>query len=571
MKFNRLVRETQWLIVAHPQWWLGFMLLALHIPLAWGIDVWWTRAFLLAHYGLFLLWQPFWRVEQDLSPFHVTLVGAVMALLLMSTSWWVIALWLAVLAGMVGGSATGMSSRRERLCHLLAVLYLFSVLLMSVVPRLFDVPFGIGTVADLVVRYGLFFLPLAILFIRLEKRGNEVSSTVDFIYGLMLFLLIVVLVLGSFTVMVLRKENYLFALIESIFGIAAVLVALSWLWNPRAGFAGLGQLLSRYLLSIGLPFERWLQRLAELAETENEASAFLQRALTDFSELPWLSGGSWYAPDGNGEFGIRTEYGAAFHFHELNLILYSRMQLSPALRLHVQLLAQLLGYFYAAKRREQTLKNNAYTQAIYETGARLTHDVKNLLQSLRTLCVAAEQSEPEQAAELQALIQRQLPQIAQRLQRTLDNLKTPQKTESGSMAASAWWDVARQRHVEVGVAYTAGEIDPSITLPPELFDSVLDNLLQNALRKRQMEGHVCVAVSFDGLNPIALTVCDDGNAAPEAVAKQLLSSPVPSESGLGIGLYQATRQAKELGYCLELTSNRDGEVCFRLSKLQANV
>lgn len=571
MKFNRLTRDTHWLIVAHPQWWLGFMLLSLHVPLAWGIDVWWTRAFLLAHYGLFLLWQPFWRVEQNLSPAHVILVWAVMALLLVSGSWWVMALWLAVLTGMVGGSATGMASRRQRLCHLLAVFYLFAVLLMNIVPRLFGVQLGTDTVADLVVRYGLLVLPLGILFIRVEKRGDEVSSAVDFIYGLMMFLLIVVLVLGSFTVMVLRKETYLLALIENIFGIAAVLVALSWLWNPRAGFAGLGQLLSRYLLSVGLPFERWLQKLAALAETESEASVFLERALTDFSELPWLSGGTWYAPDGNGEFGIRTDHGAAFHFHELNLILYSRMQLSPALRLHVQLLAQLLGYFYAAKRREQTLKQNAYTQAIYETGARLTHDVKNLLQSLKTLCAAAEQSGPEQAGDLQALIQRQLPQIALRLQRTLDNLKAPQKTESGSMAGGAWWDAAKQRHIGDGVEFSAGEIDPSVTLPPELFDSVLDNLLQNALRKRQMEGYVSVVVSFNGTTPISLTVCDDGAAAPDGVVKQLLSAPVPSESGLGIGLYQATRQAKELGYYLELTSNRDGEVCFRLSKLQEKI
>lgn len=547
------------------------MLLSLHVPLAWGIDVWWTRAFLLAHYGLFLLWQPFWRVEQNLSPVHVILVWAVMALLLVSGSWWVMALWLAVLTGMVSGSATGMASKRQRFCHLLAMFYLFAILLMNIVPQLFGVQLGTDMVADIVVRYGLLVLPLAILFVKVEKRGDEVSSAVDFIYGLMVFLLIVVLVLGSFTVMVLRKETYLLALIENIFGIAAVLVALSWLWNPRAGFAGLGQLLSRYLLSVGLPFERWLQKLAALAETESEASVFLEKALIDFSELTWLSGGTWYAPDGNGEFGTRTDHGAAFHFHELNLILYSRTQLSPALRVHVQLLAQLLGYFYAAKRREQTLKHNAYTQAIYETGARLTHDVKNLLQSLKTLCAAAEQSGPEQAGDLQALIQRQLPQIALRLQRTLDNLKAPQKTESGNMAGNAWWEGVKQRHAGEGVAFSSGEIDPAVTLPPELFDSVLDNLLQNALRKRQMEGYVSVAVSFKGANPISLTVCDDGNAAPDAVAKQLLSAPVSSESGLGIGLYQANRQAKELGYYLELASNRDGEVCFRLSKLKENV
>ena len=54
------------------------MLLALHASLAWGIDDWWPRAFLLAHFGLFLLWQPVWRGEREIEPryaFLVVIVG----------------------------------------------------------------------------------------------------------------------------------------------------------------------------------------------------------------------------------------------------------------------------------------------------------------------------------------------------------------------------------------------------------------------------------------------------------------------------------------------------------------
>ena len=42
--------QSSRLVVAHPQWWLGLMLLALHAALAWGIMDWWPRAFLLAHF-----------------------------------------------------------------------------------------------------------------------------------------------------------------------------------------------------------------------------------------------------------------------------------------------------------------------------------------------------------------------------------------------------------------------------------------------------------------------------------------------------------------------------------------
>ena len=54
------------------------MLLALHASLAWGIDEWWARAFLLAHFGLFLLWQPVWRGESNVESryaFLVVIVG----------------------------------------------------------------------------------------------------------------------------------------------------------------------------------------------------------------------------------------------------------------------------------------------------------------------------------------------------------------------------------------------------------------------------------------------------------------------------------------------------------------
>jgi len=39
---------------------------------------------------------------------------------------------------------------------------------------------------------------------------------------------------------------------------------------------------------------------------------------------------------------------------------------------------------------------------------------------------------------------------------------------------------------------------------------------------------------------------------------------VPSSSGLGIGLYQAARQAEAAGFRLALEKNHDGEVCFAL-------
>ena len=44
-----------------------------------------------------------------------------------------------------------------------------------------------------------------------------------------------------------------------------------------------------------------------------------------------------------------------------------------------------------------------------------------------------------------------------------------------------------------------------------------------------------------------------------------MRAPVNSRAGLGIGLYQAARQAETAGYRLALETNVDGEVCFALT------
>src|SRR5262245_13245508 len=60
-----------------PQLWLGLMLLSLHAAVAWGVTEWWSRAFLLAHFGLFLAWQPVWRGERNIEARYAVLVVVV--------------------------------------------------------------------------------------------------------------------------------------------------------------------------------------------------------------------------------------------------------------------------------------------------------------------------------------------------------------------------------------------------------------------------------------------------------------------------------------------------------------
>lgn len=549
-----------------PQVWMGSMLLSLHGAVAWGIDDAWSRAFLLAHVGLFLIWQPMWRGESALAARRAVFIVVIGLVLVGFANWWIIAIWLAVLFGLIGGNVPGIREQRHRFASLLAAVYLLAMLLVWVVPQLFTVPEARPAAVDILVRYGLALLPVLIFFARVERPRSDTAHAVDLFYSLMLFLLVVALVLGSFMVKELARTDYPMALAQTLLWIALLLIGLSWLWNPVGGFSGVGQLLSRYLLSVGMPFERWMQKMANRAEEDGEAEQFLANALKDMLELPWLAGVRWQTRSDSGEFGAGSRFDAELSSGELTLTFYTRWSLSPALLLHLKLLTRLLGYFYDAKRRERLQRQNAYTQAIHETGARLTHDVKNLLQSLTSLCAAAQAAGPEQAGDLQALMNRQLPQIQQRLQVTLDKLRAPAQAQHVVMIdAQSWWDGLKARYARSDVVFTADGLGADASVPAELFDSVADNLIQNALNKSHGGNSTRVEVSFSCSASPCLGVTDGGTPVPSAVARNLFDAPVPSKTGLGIGLYQAARQAANHGYRLALAVNEPGQVRFELA------
>lgn len=249
---------------------------------------------------------------------------------------------------------------------------------------------------------------------------------------------------------------------------------------------------------------------------------------------------------------------------DLKLVLFSRQSVTPTVLLHVRLLTHLMGHFYQAKRREQSLREITRQQVIYETGARLTHDLKNMLQSLFALTSVA-QHQPEKA---QPILQRQLPVLTQRIELILTKLKNPQaQEEEVEMPLAAWWEGLRQRHQHRGIAWNAPKRLDDRPIPAPLFDCVSDNLIDNACKKSQSNSAITVDVSLE-TEPFSLCISDSGSAIPGNIAQQVLNTIVPSESGMGIGLYQVARWAAQSGYLLELSENKEGKVTFRLTKTQ---
>jgi signal transduction histidine kinase len=203
-------------------------------------------------------------------------------------------------------------------------------------------------------------------------------------------------------------------------------------------------------------------------------------------------------------------------------------------------------------------------QTVYETGSRLTHDLKNMLQSLFSLTSIA-QSRAESA---QQLLLQQLPLLTQRIEMVLVKLQQPQvEDETPQLALKVWWDTLKLRNRHRTIKWLAPEALPDMKIPSALFDCVIDNLVDNATRKLQSDPGVVISIELQ-LEPLRLTVCDTGEAASQSIAVNLMRGVVASENGLGIGLYQAARWAAQLGYRLMLVSNQKGKVCFELRDLQ---
>jgi signal transduction histidine kinase len=545
---------------------LALMLLLLHAAFVWGRGEPWGQAMVLAHYGIFLLWQPFFSGQQHLPWLRALGVLAVGAALAVLDSIWAAALWAVLLAGLLGGVTVSLKPVKERLGLWLAVLYLLLLLFIWLLPQGFGLPIR-QDAYTMLLRDSLLALP-ALMILFPSPGLQRQTSVVDLLYTLLFVLVIGVLALGSYAAMQLTQTDYGHGVLISLGTLSLSLLVIAWLWQPRGEATGLRNLFSRYVLSLGLPLEEWLKQLSDSADREPDPEVFLREAMAGFTHLPWSTGVTWSTAQTEGELGQRSRHSVAFSHQGVEVHFFTDAPVNPAFALHLRLLTEIIGYFHAAKTRERLMQANAYTQAIYETGSRLTHDVKNLLQSLKTLCSAAEHSRPDQAMSLQSLMQRQLPQMAKRLEITLDKLKSPTTAaDRKEILAREWWRNLNNRYGRDGITFQADDANASAWLPQELFDSVADNLMQNALRKRLGEPELRIRVELTTSPMISLVVCDTGAMAQEEVTEKLFHAPVSTHDGLGIGLYQAAKQATELDYRLRLRENREGYVCFELAQI----
>jgi len=540
------------------------MLVCLHLAAMLGVDDMVARVFMLAHFGLFIVWQPFLQgdLRLHLGESIAIVLGALVIFL--GLNWWLLGLWVAMLAGLVGGKVFIFRRRWIRLFYLLMLTYLVGLLLLWIVPNGFPNSRMDSNVIVL-AQWGLLAIFIIMSALPVETDTAE-PQIIDLFYATLIFLLLLVLVLGGFAFMTLGQVDYASALTYTLLSLASILLFLGLVWNPRGGFAGLSVVFSRYLLSIGLPFEKWLHFLAELSRSETRPEQFIARASAELAQLQWVTGGRWEAGGESATFGEKSPHSVSFEAPEMKLVVHTHVRPGPALVWHFNVLGRLLAQVYVAKQREVKLKQASYVQAVHETGAKLTHDVKNLLQSLNVLCSAAQREDGDPQA-LQSMIRRHLPMVTQRLQATLDKLQRPTVETGRFVRPEVWWDSIRRSYNHPALLFESEITNRALgPVPRDLFETAADNLINNALEKRRLDPNVTVTATLKCTDDaVSFTVQDTGRPVSREIVRGLFQGPVASETGYGIGLFQLHRQAEASGFRLRLVANEPGDVCFELS------
>lgn len=543
----------------------------LHLVFLQGPDSVLGRWLFLAHIGIGLLWQPFVQPRRRMGWGATLWVVGCAAFLAHYLNWGLLVIWTMLLAGVVGGKIFLFPNRWERIFHLAALGYLALVLLALVLPQALP---NLNLVEPLYDKVALYLTPMLLVLMAVlpgeRSAPPDHAEFVDYVYGVLMFLLLAVIVLGSLSFSFLFGADYFGALLMTLALVAGTLFLLGFIWDPRAGFAGLGSAVAQHVMSLGLPIESWLESLARFSEQEEDPERFLALACAALPQrLPGVEGGRWEVPGRQADFGKVQSHRISFSHGHLRLTLFCRGRPSPTLLWHHDMAVSLMAEFYMGKWRAQELKRLSYIEAIHETGARLTHDMKNLLQSLETLCSAAEQEGDQPSLRFHELLRRQLPEIAVRLRQTLAKLATPGGTmeDAPLLPANAWLAALENRYATDWIVFgTAGDLAACVIDDPGLFSSIAENLLQNISDKRRLAPQIRAEVRLGQAEGGPwLEVRDNGAAVPAEIVPRLFAQRVPSENGLGIGLYQSARLAEGRGYRLSLKENHAGQVCFRLA------
>src|SRR6266849_10536590 len=122
------------------------------------------------------------RGERRLTSSQVAAIIGIALGTLYFLNWWLLALWVSVLAGIVGGKVFVFKARWLRRFYLVVLLSLVSLLLVWIVPNSF-VRVTLPSEVVFLAHYGLPVLFLVMMTIPAETDSTETPQVVDFFYA----------------------------------------------------------------------------------------------------------------------------------------------------------------------------------------------------------------------------------------------------------------------------------------------------------------------------------------------------------------------------------------------------
>jgi len=539
---------------------LASILLLYHV-LIWAVDdplLKFALSFVL--YGLFLLWQPLWSKEARINKTPVGLLTIAFALLAYRFPNESLVFFGLILSGLIGSRLLGQASFRS--FDLLALLILTLEMAVGLIPATFT-QIELPTLFAKIMQT-LILVPVLLFYLAPNPDHQKTGrSQVDLMHGLLAATLVGVVLLGGIVINLLYGVDYIDGLLLTVFIVATLTMGISWFWNPGVGHSGIGVLWNRYAMTIGGPFETWINTLTTLIEERYlSPNEFLEAACQQLVENDWLNAIQWNFENLKIKAGKKTGPRLDHRLDEKTaVVLYFKADPGTALELHTILLIRMAYQFYLAKVNQEKMRAQEHFATIHHTGARLTHDIKNILQSIKTsIDILNTDNDNTQS---QKLLQANLTQIGSRLESTLDKLRAPKLNTRINLVDCRKWikQVGKQHHANQRLNFH-GDIEKNITLPVDLFDSVADNLINNALKKPDTTLIDVRLLSTKDI--VVLSVCDNGAEIEPEIESSLFMQPVSSGSGMGIGLYQSAIMAHAFNYKLELSQNEPGRVCFNL-------
>ena len=542
---------------------LGLMLFSLLAAIHLSDSDTTALSFLIVHFGVFLLWQPIVKKQSTFNTKQLIILSVLIFAFIYWFNPWLNAFWSLLLLTLLTGRifARGLA----RAAYGFAVIILFLELILITTPELFHLA-ALSSTIQSTFSMVLMILPLSLLFIPVT---DTTSKQIDFIRGFLVVLLVIFLCMSSVLISLTAQQAYIESLAISVIILSLFLLLTAILWTPRGGFAGLARLWEKYILDIGGPFEEWITHVATLeADTRLGADNFLSASLHYLMQQHWICGVHWQTNAEDGFEGEKSSYQVSIDDEKLRLTLHTYTPVGPSLMLHAKLLLSVLTFYYRAKLQEQQLIKQAHMQAIYETGSKLTHDIKNILQSTHTMTQIINDND-SQMSEIIDVLKKQMPLLTQRLNTTLEKLRAPQNTELATESLNGsllhWWKQLQQRFTDPHIQFS-NDISKDMEIPIDVFTTVIENLLDNARSKRMREPELKIVVQLSNINKqLSLSVCDTGSVITEQIAQQLFKEVVSSQDGFGIGLYQCYELAKNHGFDLRIEENRNEHVCFSLT------